>query len=147
MKLVILDADQVIDGTFYEAGMAVVVADGHRAGIRRVVAEQVERAAVSNLARTASATAAPPKPTTLFLSVTVEGQGVVIIEPERKEYKRGEKISLTAKPAEKWFFANWLLADGKPSKDNPLIIALETDSKIVAVFTDKPNGSAGGKHD
>ena len=145
MKLVVLDQDVVIEGALYTAGSLVVVPDGFRAGIRRIVKRQIEREERENRRRFKEHR--QPDDNRFLLSVTITGNGVVDVQPSQDDYSEGEPITLTADAAQGWKFSTWQLPGGATPKVNPLVRNLSKDTEIVAVFTDKPNGSAGGKHD
>jgi len=66
------------------------------------------------------------------LIVDLEGMGSVNIYPEQDEYEHGEKVDLTAEPAEDWEFTGWR-GDYQGSEDEITLI-MDSDKNITAVF-------------
>ena len=55
--------------------------------------------------------------------------------PDIYKYPLGESVKVAAIPDEGYSFSHWLL-DGELRKDNPIIIVMDKDHKLEAVFTD-----------
>ncbi|GEM_PF-2753740 len=68
------------------------------------------------------------------LTVSIEGNGDVDIDPEREVYEEGSKVTLTAVPDEGWKFNRWL---GDIEGDEDFINAtVDTDMEITAQFVE-----------
>lgn len=65
------------------------------------------------------------------LNTSVIGEGS--ITPERGEYKKGEKVILTANPIEHWSFDSWS-GDATDSSD-VLTLTMDSDKSILGIFT------------
>ncbi|MBM7095699.1 tetratricopeptide repeat protein [Bacillus sp. H-16] len=65
----------------------------------------------------------------------VEGEGIVSLTPEPEELTYGTEITLHAEPAEGWTFAGW--HGDVQSLNNPLVVTLEGDLSVTAVFTEE----------
>lgn len=67
------------------------------------------------------------------LTIKEEGEGRVIVTPQKGTYRRNEAVTLVAEPAEGWIFAGW---EGALSGNNPEERLVVTGSMVVkAVFT------------
>ncbi|MBN1343480.1 MAG: PEGA domain-containing protein [Phycisphaerae bacterium] len=83
------------------------------------------------------------------LTVDVQGQGEVVLDPIGPTYPNGATVTLTAKPAsvvhnrvnvtlEPWWFIQW--QGDVESSDNPMTITMDADKSLVAVFSTTPPG-------
>jgi hypothetical protein len=75
----------------------------------------------------------------ITLSITSEGQGEVLKEPEKDGYTMNEKVKLTAKPSSGWIFSKWT-GDIEKS-ENPYTITLDSDKSINVVFTEEDSST------
>jgi hypothetical protein len=67
------------------------------------------------------------------LTLTTEGQGTVIKNPDQLWYTYGQVITLTASPNAGWSFDHW---DGDLSgTTNPTTITMNSDATVTATFT------------
>jgi uncharacterized protein (DUF486 family) len=80
------------------------------------------------------------------LTMTIEGGGTVIKDPDRSTFGYLEQVSLTATADVGWTFTGW--SGDVESTDNPLIITMEASTSITANFIQieytlsiTPNGS------
>jgi hypothetical protein len=62
----------------------------------------------------------------------VTGEGTVSLTPELETYYRGASVTLTADPAEGWYFKEW--TGSVQSDDNEVVVILEGDLQVTAVF-------------
>jgi|GEM_PF-2307197 len=69
---------------------------------------------------------------TYELTVDVEGEGDVVVEPEREEYEEGTEVTLTAVPDEGWLFVEWTGAH--ESTDENITMVMDSDKEITAWF-------------
>lgn len=66
------------------------------------------------------------------ISTQPSGVGVVTTDPEKEQYPEGEKVTLTALPADDYIFDHW---DGDiAGTDNPGEVTMNSNKKIVAVY-------------
>jgi|GEM_PF-6750168 len=68
--------------------------------------------------------------------VTVKGEGAVSLSPAGGSYPRGTAVTLTAIPAEGWYFYKW--SGDASGKTNPLTITVKSDTRITATFKELP---------
>ena len=69
------------------------------------------------------------------ITVSVSGNGYVVINPEKEDYGPNEEVELTAIPTEGWYFARW---EGDISgSDNPETVIMDDNKDITAVFLEK----------
>ncbi|MCC5913385.1 MAG: Ig-like domain-containing protein [Balneolaceae bacterium] len=68
----------------------------------------------------------------LQLVVNIEGEGTVDIDPDEESYGDGDEVTLTATAADEWEFRRW--QGDENSEENPLIITMDSDKEITAVF-------------
>lgn len=74
--------------------------------------------------------------TALFtLTVTVTGEGEVIINPEQEHYYPGDVVELTAVASDGWRFSRWAGAKTGETQDNQALIVMESDRTIRAIFS------------
>ena len=72
------------------------------------------------------------------LNTQVEGQGSILVDPQKDEYDPGETVTLTAEPAEGWAFLEWrgsLLGD-----KNPESLVMDGNKSVTVVFVEQPSG-------
>ncbi len=69
---------------------------------------------------------------TYELTVGIEGEGVVEVEPEREEYEAGIEVTLTAVPDEGWYFVEWT-SDAEGTEEDITII-MDDDKEVTAHF-------------
>lgn len=78
-------------------------------------------------------------PEEFVLSLSVEGEGSVIIDPDKAAYAYGETVTITAEPEEFWYIYGWVV-DGNiiefwdPAFTNPIEIIMTENKSISAVF-------------
>ncbi len=77
---------------------------------------------------------APDDTVTYTLTVTIEGEGMVTITPEKAVYSSGELITLEAVPNEDHFLAHWG-GDAEGWLQNPLSLAIDGNRAVTAVFS------------
>ncbi len=70
-----------------------------------------------------------------YLQVEIEGEGTVEQDPYQESYKYGEEVNLTALPEEGWEFSSW--QGHLNTQKNPLIVTIEDDMELTAVFSRK----------
>jgi hypothetical protein len=92
-----------------------------------------------------------PDPT-WTLTVSVQGQGSVGVNPDKLEYDDNEQVTLTATPNSGWAESDplWTGANAPSNpNENPTVITMDTDKALVANFyetvepdpdPDPPNG-------
>src|SRR5690625_4702208 len=69
------------------------------------------------------------------ITVQVEGEGNVTLNPDKEEYEYGEEIDATAEAEEGWIFSHW---EGDITDDeNPINIIVDNNKNITAVFEEK----------
>lgn len=68
------------------------------------------------------------------LSTQPSGGGTVITDPEKAQYPEGEKVTLTALPADDYIFDHW--KGDISGTDNPSEVTMNSDKRIVAVYRD-----------
>jgi len=69
---------------------------------------------------------------TYELTIEIEGEGDVQINPEHDEYEESTEVDLRAEWAEGWFFKGWT-GDYEGSEDE-IIITMNEDKNITAIF-------------
>ncbi len=72
---------------------------------------------------------------TYELTVDVEGEGTVEVEPEREEYEEGTEVILTAVPDEGWYFEEW--TEDYESTEDELTIIMDSNKEITAWFEEE----------
>jgi uncharacterized repeat protein (TIGR02543 family) len=86
------------------------------------------------------------------LSITIQGQGAVIKNPNQAWYVYGTVVTLTANPLTGWAFNHW--AGDLTGNKNPTTITMNGNKSVTANFTfgnhpprkpDKPTGETYGK--
>jgi len=74
---------------------------------------------------------------TYELTVKIEGEGTVNIDPDRDEYEEGTEVALTAEPNEGWKFVEW--TGDYEGTEKEIIITMEDDKEITAHFDHSPS--------
>ena len=72
-------------------------------------------------------------PTFKLIVLASKGGNVTFGNPNDGRFKEGTQITITAVPDDDYFFIGWI--DG--SRDNPLILTLDTDTEIAPKFLNK----------
>ncbi len=73
---------------------------------------------------------------TYTLTVTEDGNGSVSLDPAGGVYEEDQDVELTANPADGWAFSHW--EGDLIGSNNPVIITMDEDKQITAVFTELP---------
>lgn len=68
-----------------------------------------------------------------IISIDINGQGIVSLQPDQMCYQSGELVTLTATPSAYWEFAGW--SGEIESNSNPVSFIIVSDSYITATFT------------
>ncbi|MFW6144738.1 MAG: InlB B-repeat-containing protein, partial [Candidatus Natronoplasma sp.] len=72
------------------------------------------------------------------LTVNVEGEGNVEVDPDQAEYQEGTEVNLTALPGERWSFVEWTGAVPPGEEDQEEItITMDEDKSLTAHFDRK----------
>ncbi len=66
------------------------------------------------------------------LTIEIEGEGIVEVDPEQEEYDHGTEVNLTAIAEEGWEFINW--TGDVESSEEEITIVMDQDYEITAVF-------------
>ncbi len=74
------------------------------------------------------------------LNTAVEGQGSILVDPEKDEYDPDEEVTLTAEPAEGWAFWEW--NGSLVGNKNPETLVMDGNKNVTAVFVEQPSGHA-----
>lgn len=72
------------------------------------------------------------------LEVGTSGQGTVIVAPSQTTYLPGTLITLTAIPADGWYFSSW----ENDSLDNPRPLVITGNTQVTATFSSTPPATA-----
>lgn len=70
---------------------------------------------------------------TYTLTITYQGTGSVIRNPDRAAYDEGDNVQLTAIPATGWEFSHW--SGDLSGSDNPATILMDSNKAVTATFT------------
>src|SRR5690625_41626 len=74
------------------------------------------------------------------ITVQIEGEGSVTLNPDKEEYEPGEEIEATAEAEEGWIFSHW---EGDiTGNENPINITVDDNKNITAIFEIAPNTMA-----
>jgi len=68
------------------------------------------------------------------LTVNVEGEGTVEVEPEQEYYEEDTEVELTALPEEGWYFVEWTGDYEGDGEENTLNITMNSDINLTAHF-------------
>ncbi len=71
---------------------------------------------------------------TYELTVNIEGEGIVEVDPEQKYYKEGTEVTLTAEPDQHWNFDKWT-GDFYGNKEQ-ITITMDDDKSVTARFVE-----------
>src|SRR5690625_2465316 len=74
------------------------------------------------------------------ITVQVEGEGSVTLNPDKDEYEPGEEIEVTAEAEEGWIFSHW--GGDLTGNENPVNITADDNKNITAIFEVAPNTMA-----
>ena len=78
------------------------------------------------------------EPDMYVLSVQVDGEGSVDVDPEKDQYESGEEVVLTATAASGWRFTGW--QGDLSGSTNPATMVMDSDKSVTAVFVqDEPD--------
>ncbi|MFU8861695.1 MAG: InlB B-repeat-containing protein, partial [Cyclonatronaceae bacterium] len=66
------------------------------------------------------------------LSVQVDGEGSVSVDPEKEQYESGEEVTLTATAALGWRFTGW--QGDLSGNTNPATLVMNSDKSVTANF-------------
>jgi cell wall-associated NlpC family hydrolase/ribosomal protein L11 len=77
----------------------------------------------------------PQTDTYYTMSLDVQGEGYVNLNPNDDSYLEGTYVTLTANPADGWEFDRW--SGDLSGSQNPVTITMNSDKNITAVFTQK----------
>ena len=75
------------------------------------------------------------------LTVEVEGEGDVNIEPEKEEYVQDMEVNLSAVAEEGWAFVGW--TGDYEGEEDEIKITMDEDKEITAVFEEQDDGIPG----
>jgi len=71
----------------------------------------------------------------VVLTIDVDGEGKVEINPEREEYEEGTEVTLTAVPDEGWYFDEWTGdVTGVNETEKMITITIDDDKEITVYF-------------
>lgn len=70
------------------------------------------------------------------ISTTVSGQGQVIVDPDKQDYRYGDAVTITAEPTAGWQFAGW--QGDITGNTNPVSLSIAQRYTITARFTPIP---------
>lgn len=76
------------------------------------------------------------EPLSYTLDVSTQGSGMVTISPDKATYAWGDQVTLYPQPAVDWQFAHW--AGDVASTADPLVLTIEDDVAVTAVFEPRP---------
>jgi len=99
---------------------------------RWVLAGVVGFAAVSSFVACTTSSGGGGGPTGFTLTVGVDGQGEVTLDPAGGTYEDGTEVTLTLTPGEDWLFSNW--TGDLEGATNPATIVMDGDKAVTAVL-------------
>jgi hypothetical protein len=73
------------------------------------------------------------------LATTVEGNGLVTLDPDLSSYLYGDTVIVTAVPDTGWAFHEWTL--GLSGNENPDTVVMVSDTTVTGVFHKIPTGT------
>ena len=73
-----------------------------------------------------------PEESTFNLTLNLDGEGSVNIEPEQDEYEEGTTVELTAKPLDGWQFVEW--TGDISSSETSVELTMDSDKNVTAVY-------------
>ncbi len=76
---------------------------------------------------------ADPDPPRYKVTVSVEGSGSVVLNPDGGEYVTGTEVVLLASPASGWEFDGW--SGDLTGNDNPVELVVDEDKNVTATFS------------
>lgn len=71
------------------------------------------------------------------LNVLKEGEGTVAVNPDKRTFTNGEKVSITAVPGSNYFFSHFEV-DGSIREENPVSFEMRKNTTVKAVFLADP---------
>ncbi|MFW5898581.1 MAG: InlB B-repeat-containing protein, partial [Candidatus Saliniplasma sp.] len=72
---------------------------------------------------------------TYTLTVAIEGEGDVELDPDQEEYEEGTEVELTANPQSSWFFSKWSGDVLEGEEENEVItITMDEDKNLTVHF-------------
>lgn len=103
--------------------------------------KQEEIDIIMNESREITAQFTDGEPKNYALTVEIEGEGSVDIDPDQTVYEEGTEVTLTANPAsylgEEWEFKEW--TGDHTGTEKETIITITEDKEITAHFTEEPD--------
>ncbi|MFN2374174.1 MAG: filamin/ABP280 repeat domain-containing protein [Cyclonatronaceae bacterium] len=87
---------------------------------------------VMNSNKSVTAVFTQDAPEMYTLSVQVDGQGSVSVNPKKNEYESGEEVELTATPTPSWRFIGW--QGDLSGNSNPATLVMNSDKSVTARF-------------
>jgi len=74
---------------------------------------------------------------TYELTVNIEGEGEVVMEPDQEEYEEGTEVDLTALPDEGWYFYDWAGDVLEGEEGEQITIIMDQNKEVTAVFEEE----------
>ena len=91
---------------------------------------------IMNGNKTVTATFSKIPPTMYTLTVNIDGDGEVTLDPPGGTYEEGTPVTLTASPASGWQFDGW--SGDASGSNNPITITMDGNKTITATFGEIP---------
>ncbi len=91
---------------------------------------------IMNGNKTVTATFSKIPPTMYTLTVNIDGEGEVTLDPPGGTYEEGTPVTLTASPASGWQFDGW--SGDASGSNNPITITMDGNKTITATFGEIP---------
>ncbi|MCC5907903.1 MAG: hypothetical protein JJU13_16945 [Balneolaceae bacterium] len=76
-----------------------------------------------------------PEESRYNLTLNVDGEGSVSIDPEQDEYESGTMVELTATPSDGWEFVEW--TGDINSSDSSVELTMDSNKEVTAVFAEE----------